>query len=251
MPVIGMVSAKGGVGKTTIAANLGALLAQHGNNVLLVDGNITTPTLGFHFGISPKDKTFTEVLKNEASIEDTIYIHDTGLHILPASFMPSKYYPDPEGMKDKISPLKQKYDFIIIDGAAGIGREVIASMEASDAVMVVTNTEFTSAISACKIIKIAEMLNVPVLGLIVNKAFNTSHQMSIKEMEELCERKVLGTIPFDKKIPESLHFQKPIALQRKHSKSLPALRKLACWLSEKEYQEEGFAEKLKRILFIW
>jgi cell division ATPase MinD len=251
MTIIGLVSAKGGVGKTTVAANLSALLAKQGNSVLAVDGNITTPTLGFHFGISPKDNTLTEVLKNESSIEDSVYKHESGVHLIPASFLPSCYYPDPECLKEKISSISNKYDFVIIDGAAGIGREVIASMEASDKLMVVTNTEFTSAISACKIIKIAEMLNIPVMGLVVNKALDSKHQMSSHELEELCDHRVLGSIPFDKRIPESLHHQVPIVIHRSHSKSAQSFRKLAAWLSGNDFEDETIAERLKRILSLW
>ena len=251
MAVIGMVSAKGGVGKTTLTANLGALIAQHGHKVLLVDGNITTPTLGLHFGIAPKSRTLNDVLENRITMEEAVYSHPCGVGIVPSSLLPARTYPDPEALKEKIRQVRDRYDYILIDAAAGIGREVMASMEASDALIVVSSMELTSAVSACKIIKLAEIMEVPVLGIIANKAFDTRHQMTKAELEELCERKVLGSIPFDRKIPESLHQQKPLVLGRRHSKASHSLRRLASFISGHEYEEEALLERIRRALSIW
>lgn len=251
MTVIGLVSAKGGVGKTTVTSNLGVVLANQGENVLLVDGNITTPTLGMHFGVAPKGNTLKEVLENKIPLRNAVKVHSSGVKLLPSSLAPEKNYPDPEGLKEKIGAIRNMYDYILIDGAAGIGREVIASMEASDVLLVVTNTEITSAVSACKIIKLAEMMSIPVMGIVVNKSFNTRHQMTTSEMEELCERKVIGTIPFDSRIPESLHRQAPVSSEKRSSKAVHSFRKLAAVVSGKEADEESFADKIKKALSLW
>lgn len=251
MTVICLVSAKGGVGKTTVTSNLGVILAKQGENVLLVDGNITTPTLGMHFGMAPKANTLKEVLENRIPVNSAVRVHASGVKLLPSSLAPEKSYPDPEGLKEKISSVRSAYDHILIDGAAGIGREVIASMEASDSLIVVTNTEITSAVSACKIIKLAEIMGIPVMGVVVNKSFNTRHQMTTSEMEELCERKVIGTIPFDARIPESLHRQSPIVSEKRSSKSARSFRKIASVITGKEIEEDSFSDKIKKLLSLW
>src|SRR3990167_10592510 len=82
--VIACLGGKGGVGKTTLVANLGTAMAELGANVLAVDSNLTTPNLGFHLGVPLYPKTLHDVLKGEASLEETIYAHPSGLKVIPA-----------------------------------------------------------------------------------------------------------------------------------------------------------------------
>lgn len=249
MTVIGFVSAKGGVGKTTIVANLGiALVKYFGKTVLLVDGNITTPTLGIHLGIVPKEQTFMEVLKNEIPIDDAIYMHPSGVNLLPASLVPSSYYPNPEGIKDKLAEIRDRYDYVIIDSAAGIGNEVLCAMDASDGVFVVTNADLTSSVSALKIIRIAEMQNVKVAGIVLNKVTGAKFEMKISEIEELCGRRVVGVVPFSNVIPESIANQAPFITKGFHTKPGESIMKLASFITREEYEEENILKKIIRIL---
>ncbi len=71
--IVGVISAKGGVGKTTIVANLGvALVSEFGKKVLAVDGNITAPNLGLYLDIVRPPVTLHDVLKNQISITQSI-----------------------------------------------------------------------------------------------------------------------------------------------------------------------------------
>jgi flagellar biosynthesis protein FlhG len=78
--IISVVSAKGGVGKTTVVSNVSAALVKNfGRRVLVVDGNITTPTLGIHLGMLSQDKTLQDVLAGNINLTQAIYIHPCGL----------------------------------------------------------------------------------------------------------------------------------------------------------------------------
>jgi flagellar biosynthesis protein FlhG len=66
--IIGVVSGKGGVGKTTIASNLSYYLSQVGKSVTLVDCNVTTSHINFNFGFFSFNKTLNNVLRGEAEI---------------------------------------------------------------------------------------------------------------------------------------------------------------------------------------
>jgi len=247
--IISVVSAKGGVGKTTVVSNVGAALVKNfGKKVLVVDGNITTPTLGIHLGILSQDKTLHDVLAGNINLTQAIYIHPCGLHIIPASLSPASEYPDPQTLKEKLEEIRNAYDIIFIDGAAGIGREVISAIRASDSVLIVTNPEMTSVLSAIKAIKISKSLGVPILGIVLNRATKEKHELKISDVEELCESRVIGIIPYDKKIPESVRRMTPVVLYDKNAKSVPAFNSLAAKIIGEEFTKEGFFDKLKRFL---
>ena len=83
--VYAIISGKGGVGKTTTTINLGTSLNQLGEDVVILDANLTTPNIGIHLGAPIVPTTLNHVLNNQAKLEDAIYEHESGTKILPAS----------------------------------------------------------------------------------------------------------------------------------------------------------------------
>ena len=84
--IIGVVSGKGGVGKTTVVANLGAALRSLDKNVVLVDANVSTPALALSYGLYSPQTTLNDVLWGRAEVPEAMYIHHTGVRLIPASF---------------------------------------------------------------------------------------------------------------------------------------------------------------------
>lgn len=245
MTVIGVISAKGGVGKTTTVTNLGiALVRDFGKKVLVIDGNITTPTLGLQLGILSQERNVDDVLEGKESFYQATYIHPSGLHVVPASLSLKHPYPEPEKLREKLLEVRDKYDFILIDGAAGIGREVIATIEASDSVLVVTNPEVTSVVAAIKAIKISKSLNIHVIGIVLNKATNKDYELKINEIKELGEMDIISVIPYDKKILKSIKKMKPVYLYH-DSNSKKSFQQLAAYLTGEGPQKKGLGSRLK------
>ena len=81
---IGIVSLKGGVGKTSVVTALGAALSEFGKEVLLIDGNLSSPSLGLHLNITGPETTIHHVLNRTANTKDAIYEYE-GFHVMPAS----------------------------------------------------------------------------------------------------------------------------------------------------------------------
>lgn len=247
--IFSFLSAKGGVGKTAVVANLGTILAKElGRNVLLVEGNFTAPTLGLHLGVVPKEHTIIDALNSSVGINDVIYKHTSGASIIPSSLSPDAECRDFRQLKPKLQEIKDKYDIILIDGASGIGNDVIAAIEASDGIFIVSEACLESAVAALRMVKIATKMNITIKGMIVNRVIANRTDMSVKELEELWGNNVIAEIPFDSRIAEGFSSQSPAALAGK-GRSYESFKNLASTLLGNEpIKKESFFDMIKRIL---
>ena len=151
--VIAIANQKGGVGKTTTSINLSACLAEKGKKVLLIDmdsqGNTTS---GFGFEKNELDKTVYEVLREEVSIEEAIIPVEEcfeNLFLIPANRNLAGAEIElvtRENMqhilKKQLEPIKDEYDFIVIDCPPALGMLTVNAMTAADSVLVPIQCEY-------------------------------------------------------------------------------------------------------------
>ena len=226
--IITITSGKGGVGKTTITSNLGAALHDFGINVLLMDANITTPNLGFHLGIPLHPKTIHDALRGEINIKEAIYTHPTGIKVVPAGISISDLKStSPDKLARAVMDLVGEFDIVIMDGAAGLGRESIASIEAADEVLVVTNPQLPSVTDALKAIKISEEFGSNVLGVVLNRVTGKKSELSPEDVESLLGYPVVSIIPEDPLFHDSLASKTPLVYYAPKSKPAIEIKKLA------------------------
>src|SRR3989338_5540064 len=153
--LITITSGKGGVGKTTTAINLGAAINGLGKEVVILDANLTTPNVGLHLGAPIVPVTLNHVLSGKAKIDDAIYEHGSGTKIVPSSLsIKDLRNLNHKRLKDIGKRLKKMADYVIYDSAAGLGEEAIASMEAADELIIVTNPEIPAVTDALKASKL-------------------------------------------------------------------------------------------------
>jgi septum site-determining protein MinD len=153
--VLVVTSGKGGVGKTTSTAALGAALAQSGKNVVVVDFDVGLRNLDIVMGAERRVVfDMINVIQGEAKLAQAL-IRDKRietLSILPASQTRDKDALTSEGVAKIIAELREKFDWVICDSPAGIERGATLAMHHADVAVIVTNPEVSSVRDSDRII---------------------------------------------------------------------------------------------------
>jgi len=203
--IIVINSGKGGVGKTTTAINLGAALNMLNKEVIIVDANLNTPNVGLQLGAPIVPITLNHVLKGKAKIEDAIYEHSSGTKIIPSSLSVKELTKfNTKKLPDIVKKLSNICDFVIFDSAAGFGEEVMAVLEASEEIIVVTNPEMPAVTDALKAVKVAKGRGKDVKGVIVTRHSNARYEMPLSSIKSMLEIPIIGVVPEDKAVKEAL-----------------------------------------------
>jgi flagellar biosynthesis protein FlhG len=210
--IITLSSQKGGVGKTTIAVNLATALGTAGYKVLLIDSDISNPSIKFFLGLKDPTLGYRDVLLGKSKLEST-YIPYTpaALTVLPGYLTPDADTDIPTLIdKNADSVGKQLYKtdfhFIVIDTSPGILSEKFLKYYGE--ALLVTTPEMPAIASVVKLSKIYDKDKVR-HNLIINR-FNKN--IDIDDVEELYGKKPLAELPEDDIVPLSLAKQTPAYL---------------------------------------
>ncbi len=237
---IGVVSLKGGVGKTSVVSSLGAAFSSLGKKTLLVDGNLSSPNLGLHLNVVNPEKTLHHVLNRTSNTKDAIY-DSGGFHVIPASIFENSKV-NPLKLKYRIKGLKRSYDIILIDSSPSLDEETLAVMLASDEIVVVTTPDHPTLSATIKAIKLAKQRGVPISGLILNKVHHKNFEVFFGDVEETLEIPVLAVIPHDTEVLNALSKMKPYTLHKPNSKGSIEFKKLAGVLVGEKYKQKRLTE---------
>lgn len=240
---ITVISGKGGVAKTTTAINLGVALNMFGKDVTVVDANLTTPNVGLFMGAPVVPINLHHVLQGKYPITDAMYLLPCGIKMVPASIaLQDLKGVKPENLDRALSGLSKSSDIVLIDGAAGLGREALAAIDSADELLVVTNAELPAITDALKTIKLAEELKKPVLGVVLTKNRDDDLEVSVRNIETILEKPVIGIIPFDEAVREALQMKDSVVLTHPKSHAAVGYKKLAAALLGREWNEKARRE---------
>jgi len=235
--IITVASGKGGVGKTTLVSNLASALALFKKSVIAVDGNLTTPNLGLHLGIPLYPVTLQDVLNGTARLNDAMYYHQAGFTVLPADLSLKKLrLANSHELVDVFYKLIGGCDFILVDSAAGLGKEALAAVEAADEMITITNPDLPALTDALKLGNLAGKLGTHNLGVVVNRVKNEKHEFTLPSVESFLELPVLGAIPEDPEIPRSIARKKPLVFHNPNSKASRQIMAIAARLIGEKYR---------------
>ncbi|HLD58642.1 MAG TPA: cell division ATPase MinD [archaeon] len=242
---ITIVSGKGGVGKTSLTANIGVALAQSGLKVLLIDADVAMANLSLILGMQSSPITLHDVLLGESNIQDAIYDGPAGVFLIPSGLSLEAYRRvDAERLESVIKSVQENYDFVLIDAPAGIEKNVMAAIVAGEETIIVTTPDSPSIADALKIKLVAQRLGVNPIGIIINFARNEKGEIKADDIVRLLELPILGIVPEDPEVRKSFMQENvsPVILRKPNSPASNAIKKIAAKISGKSI-EAGFEEK--------
>ena len=157
LKIIGIASGKGGVGKTTISANLAVALADAGNRVMLFDGDLGLANAQLALGIKV-DYNFSHVISGEKTLSEIVVRGPSDIYVVPGASgigkMADLGEAELQGMIQSFSEFKEPLDYLIVDAAAGISLAVITFLKACHQTLIVVRDEPSSIADAYGIIKV-------------------------------------------------------------------------------------------------
>ncbi|MFH0970018.1 MAG: cell division ATPase MinD [Candidatus Diapherotrites archaeon] len=239
---ITIVSGKGGVGKTSIAANLGIALSKRGMNVCLVDADIAMANLSLLLGMQSSPITLHDVLLGEAGVQDAIYDGPAGVKLIPSGLSLENYRRvDADRLASVIKAIQHKFDFVLLDGPAGIEKSVLASIAATEECLLIATPDSPSIADVLKTKIVAQRLGSKPLGVVLNMVHFEKGEISKDEVSRMMELPVYATIPYDDEMRHSFQRDKtdPVMLRNPQAKSSVEIQRLAARLAGLPVQAEA------------
>ena len=226
--VLVVTSGKGGVGKTTSTAALGAALAQSGERVVVVDFDVGLRNLDLVMGAERRVVyDLINVIQGDAKLPQAL-IRDKRLdtlHLLAASQTRDKDALTSEGVARVMGELRAKFDWVICDSPAGIERGAQLSMRHADVAVVVTNPEVSSVRDSDRIIGLLDSKTEKAeKGGRVDKHLLLTRYDPIRaergEMLEILSIPLLGIIPESQEVLRASNLGQPVTIS--NAASAPA-----------------------------
>lgn len=232
--VMVVTSGKGGVGKTTSTAALGAALAQGGQNVVVVDFDVGLRNLDLVMGAERRVVyDLINVVQGDAKLAQAL-IRDKRLDtlsILPASQTRDKDALTEEGVARVMAELREKFDWVICDSPAGIERGATLAMRHAEIAVVVTNPEVSSVRDSDRIIGLLDSKTIKAeKGERVDKHLlltrydpvraQRGEMLTVEDVLEILSIPLLGIIPESEEVLKASNMGSPVTLS--NAASAPA-----------------------------
>ncbi|MFA1609389.1 nucleotide-binding protein [Halobellus rubicundus] len=255
--VYAVVSAKGGVGKTTTAANLAAVLAAAGSDVAVVDGDLGMANLASALGVSLGDVTLHDVLADDggapgdsdgaggsesagADVEEAIHEGPHGMAVVPGSpDLDAFSRADPEGMESVLAALRERYEYVILDTGAGLSNDTVVPLTHVDEAILVSTPTRDALGDTDKTRQVADRLDIPVAGAVLTRAAPADADSEVVAAH--LDADILGTVPDAAEIGQAAAAGEPLTTFAPGSDAAAAFRTLAATVTDEEIDADADA----------
>ncbi len=238
--IVTVTSGKGGVGKTTLVANLGLELARLGRRVLMLDGHLGLANLPLLFNKTPK-RTLDDAVAGRCAVDDVVLEIHEGLGLIPAGAGVARLADlepaERAAMLGEIARLGAEADVLVIDTGAGIGATVQELVALADRTFLVTTHEPTALSDGYGLIKVVRRgaaASAPRVDVVVNMAKSHAHARETHgRLARMTERflaftpDLVGVIPRDEAVGEAIVRQEPLSRIYPYAPATRAIAALA------------------------
>ncbi len=226
-----VTSGKGGVGKTTSTAAIGAALAMEGQRVVVVDFDIGLRNLDLMLGAERRVVyDLINVIQGTANLSQAL-IRDKklhGLHLLAASQTRDKNALTEKGVAMIMGELRSRFDWVICDSPAGIERGAVMAMKHADAAIIIANPEISSVRDSDRIIGLLdaktergkrgqEMEKHLLITRYDTARTKTGEMLGIDDIADILSIPVLGVVPESNKVLNASNLGTPITMADRDS----------------------------------
>lgn len=202
-----VTSGKGGVGKTTATANLGAALALRGKRVLLIDTDVGLRNLDIALGMeSGIVYDLVDVVEEVCSVKKAVLRHREidSLYLLPAAQTKDKTFVTAAQMRNLADKIRPEYDFVLIDCPAGIEQGFESAVAGADGAIIVTVPELSGIRDADRVLGLLEKEEMTDFRLIINRLrpplIRKGLMPDVEDVMSYLSVNLLGAVPEDEKI---------------------------------------------------
>jgi septum site-determining protein MinD len=225
---IAVASGKGGVGRTTLVANLGIALASLGKETIIIDGGLTTPDLALLFKLEKSVYTLNDALAGDANIADVMYPGPKRVKIVPAGVTLKQIREThPERLPALMHQIPEKTDFVLIDVPSGLSRVTVSALRAGREVLLVATPDMTSISDAMKTRLVVEFLGLTPIGVVLNRVCKDEFELTRNEIQTIMNVPVLAEVPEDEKVKQALKQGEPLLELSPNSPAAKAIKELA------------------------
>ena len=255
-------SGKGGVGKTTLTANLGIALARQGVRTAVLDADFGLRNLDLLLGLENRIVfTAQEVLAGSCRLEQALVKHkqEPNLALLPAGNPRMLEWLKPEDMQAIVGMLAPSFDVVLIDCPAGIEDGFKNAVSAAQEAIVITTPEVSAVRDADRVIGLLHTHGIQPIQLVLNrvrpKMMANQEMLSVNDVTDILALPLLGLVVEDEQVIVSTNRGEPLTLSGSGSPAAQAYTNVARRLQGEDVplpdpakMGRGLRAKLRRLI---